>query len=134
MMRRLAAVKFNPTPSQLMLIRITPGSPVLRNTTSAASRVSLRPFPSYRKFRIPYRANSVSNKSSIEDFEEIRRMQSRVYNRLVAGVLNDLELLDQSEHLRARLQVVVASTACCHRLLAEFLDFSRSDGLLALLK
>ena len=61
-------------------------------------------------------------------------MQSRAYSRLVADVLGDLELLDHREHLRARPQVVVASTPCCHRPLAEFLDLSRSDGLLALLK
>ena len=61
-------------------------------------------------------------------------MQSRAYSHLIAGILGDLGLLDHREHLRARLQVIVASTPCCHRLLAEVLDLSRSDGLLALLK
>jgi hypothetical protein len=61
-------------------------------------------------------------------------MQLRAYDRLVAGVLGDLELLDQRQHLRAWLQVVVASTPGYHSLLAGFLDLSRSDGLLALLK
>jgi len=65
-MTRLADVRFNPTPPHLVLIRITLGPPVLRNATSDASRVSLRIFPSYRKFWIPYRTNTVSNKSSID--------------------------------------------------------------------
>ena len=66
LMTRLAVVRFSPTPPHLMLIRITLGPPVLRNATSAASRVSLRIFPSYRKFRIPHRANIVSNRSNID--------------------------------------------------------------------
>ena len=58
----------------------------------------------------------------------------RVYDRLVAGIFGDLKLLDQREHLRARLQVIVASTPGRHRLLAGFLDLRRSYGLLALLE
>jgi len=49
-------------------------------------------------------------------------------------MLSDLKLLDQRDHLRARLQVVVASMPGRHRLLAVFLCLSRSYGLLALLE
>jgi len=104
-------------------------------------RVSLRIFPSYRKFWTPYRANSVPNKSSIDvpvphrhhwhirRPKEINKAEGHthtlgVYDRLVAIIFGDLKLLDQRDHLRARLEVVVASTPGRHRLLAGFLDLS----------
>jgi len=44
--------------------------------------------------------------------------------RLVATIFGELKLLDQRDHLRARLQFIVASTPGRHRLLAGFLDGS----------
>jgi hypothetical protein len=56
-----------------------------------------------------------------------------IHNRLVASVFGDLELLDQSEHLRAWLHVVVVSAPSRDRPLAKFLDLP-GDGLFALLE
>ena len=56
-----------------------------------------------------------------------------VHDRLVAGILGNLELLDQSEHLGAWFHIVVTSAPGGDSALTGFLALFIRNGLLILL-